>query len=144
MVPNKCPTLTSLTLSLTWSIPPNCIRAARLASSGLSPSAAFASTTISRYESNSSAKSRSTRSLRRRLRRRLFSRGRSGIVTTLGGLERARDGHGNPPPVLRLGVELAPPGLGEPVVLGPTVVLRLAPGGLQPAGLLHPVQGREE
>src|SRR5437868_11299487 len=36
--------------------------------------------------------------------------------------EGARDGDGDPPPVLGLGVELAPPGPGEPVVLGPAVV----------------------
>src|SRR5919205_36702 len=140
----KCPTLTSLTLSLTCSIPPSSISAARRACSGPSPAATLASTSSSRYASSSSARSRSTRSRSSRLRRRLSSRGTSGIVNNLSGLEGARDGHRNPPPVLGLGVELAPPGLGEPVVLGAAVVLRLAPGRLQPARLLHPVQGREE
>src|ERR1044071_3042840 len=140
----KCPTLTSLTLSLTCSTPPISIRAARRASPGLSPAAILASTSSSRYASSSSARSRSTRSRWSRLRRRLSRRGMSGIAKTLSGLEGVRDGHRNPPPVLGLGVELAPPGPREPVVLGAAVVLRLAPGRLQPAGLLHPVQGREE
>src|ERR1043165_1044609 len=143
-VPMKCPTLTSLTLSLTCSTPPISNSAARRASSGFSPVATLASTSSSRYASSSYATSRSTCSRWSRLRRRLPRRDTSGIVNTLSGLEGARDSQQNPPPVFGHCVELALPGLCEPVVLRAAVVLRHVPLRLQPPRLLHPVQRREE
>src|SRR5205823_6974446 len=56
-----------------------------------------------------------------------------------------RGGHGqrDAPPLLRLRLELLPPGARELVVAGAAVVVGLAPGGAEPARLLHAVQGGE-
>src|SRR5579864_5530705 len=59
-------------------------------------------------------------------------------------LERASNRHGDASPTHGLAFELAAPGLGQPVVLGAAIVLRLAPFRAEPAFLLHAVQSGEE
>src|SRR4026207_1325726 len=67
-------------------------------------------------------------------------RGAARAAYLLGRFERARDGKRNPLPLLRFGFELAAPWPGEPIKLGLPVVLRFAPCGGEPSGLLHAMQ----
>src|SRR3990172_3917191 len=49
-----------------------------------------------------------------------------------------------PPPPIRLGVELPASGGGDFVETGPAPTRGLGPRRAEPAGALHPVQGREQ
>src|SRR6185437_8004412 len=62
----------------------------------------------------------------------------------LSDVEYELDGVHVPPPAVRLGADRAPARRGEPVVLGPAVVLARPPFALDPALLLEPLQRRIE
>src|SRR5262245_20469349 len=138
------PTLTSRTFSLTCSLPPSSISAARRASAGSRPSLIFCSISISRYASISSVSSRSLRALRNRLRQRLDRRASSGMIFLLRRLKRLRDGQRDALPGFGFGFERALSSFGQAVILCPAVVLGLPPGGSEPPRLFHAVQRRKK
>src|SRR5579862_1787302 len=58
----------------------------------------------------------------------------------MSGLDGTGDGEGYTSPALGFVGELAAAGFGEAIVLGATIIFGLAPGGDEPAFLLHAVQ----
>src|SRR5580765_2792829 len=129
--------------SLTCAILPNRRRAASPASAGSIPRAISASISSSRWWRISASIELSKADDRTEPR----SRRRTEVIdigTSLRVLQNAGDGGRDPLPACRLLRQLLASGLGEPVVLGPPVVVRVAPRRLDPPLLLEPVQRRVE
>src|SRR5664279_2210545 len=138
------PARTSRTFSFTFSRPPTSSIAARRGASGVAPARIFSAASSSTYACISSSNSRSCRSRWRRFFQKAESVEFSGMARSSGGSQRRGDRDRYAAPVFRLFAQLPLAGLGEPVIFGSPVVLRLPPSRREPAGLLHAVERREE
>src|SRR5215471_6044857 len=105
--------------------------AARRAASGAMPSLIFSAVRRSMYARSSSFRSRSCRS-------------RSNMRASSCVAERQTDGDGDARPLVGLLPELPSAGACELVVFRAAFRVRLAPVRLQPSGLLHTMERREE